>query len=60
MEKEKEKQWFTSGEAAEVVEVSQSWIIRQMEDGKIPFTWFGGRRKIKAEDVEELRQNGSK
>jgi len=57
---ENEKQWFTTMEAAEAIEVSQSWIIKMIQEGKIPFVWFGGRRKIKAEIVEELRTNGSK
>ena len=54
------KHWYTTGEAAEMINVSQSWIIGMIQEGKIPFVWFGGRRKIKSEIVEELRTNGSK
>ena len=56
----KNKQWFTSMEAAKAVEVSQSWIIKMMIEGKIPYVWFGGRRKIAAETVKKLKENGSK
>ena len=58
--KNNEKQWFTTMDAAKAVEVSQSWIIKMMIEGKIPYVWFGGRRKIAAETVKKLRENGSK
>ena len=37
-----EKQWYTTMEAAEAIGVSQSWIIKMIQEGKIPFVWFGG------------------
>jgi len=53
-----EKQWYTTGEAAEILDVSQSWIIRMIEKEEIPCVWFGGRRKININNIMELRENG--
>jgi len=54
----KQKQWFTTGEAAKIANVSQSWIIKMIREGKIPFVYFGGRRKIKRSIIEEIRDKG--
>jgi excisionase family DNA binding protein len=53
-----EKQWYTSGEAAKIACVSQSWIIRMMKEGRLPFVYFGGRRKISKKTLCKLTTKG--
>lgn len=42
---------LTIVEAAEVLDCSKAFLVKEMKKGEIPFTKVGGQHRIKTEDV---------
>jgi excisionase family DNA binding protein len=47
---------LSTQEAADVLNVSRQYLVRLLDDGKIPFSRTGNRRRIAMEDVMNFKQ----
>jgi excisionase family DNA binding protein len=47
---------LSTQEAADVLNVSRQYLVRLLEDGKIPFSRTGNRRRIAMGDVLNFKQ----
>ncbi len=45
------KRELTTGEAAELIDISRQRLIKLLEDGEIPFHQVGRRRRVRLEDA---------
>lgn len=48
---------LTTQEAANIINVSRPFIVKQLEEGKIPYKLTGTRRKILLKDLLEYKEN---
>ena len=46
---------LTTSEAAEILNVSRPYVVKLIEDGKIPHHMVGSHRRLKLEDVVEYK-----
>lgn len=47
---------LSTQEAADMLNVSRQYLVRLLEDGKIPFSRTGNRRRIAVEDVMSFKE----
>jgi excisionase family DNA binding protein len=47
-------------EAAEILNVSESWLDKKIREGLISVIWLGGVRRISDEELERIQREGVK